>query len=208
MFDTSIIPATRAIYILSCISSWPILREPGMNKFAFVAGTALKHGQVLHAFVDKACLKLMKIFVEVQSTHPYSFSNRVVLPSVLGFCYIQITEVKEDNVPFEPFLIKCMIFVQSVIQCGAYRPNKTGRVVGQSTTTMEETKANLARQAEEIVMSLLNKQRLVVLCEILVRRYKHALTFPGLAFVSGNCSNQSLQLLVFCSDSPVLSACA
>lgn len=131
----------------------------------------LKHGQVLQAFVDKACLRLMKIFIEVQSTHPYSFSNRAVLPPVLEFCYIHITEPKEENLPFEVFLIKCMIFLQNVIECVAYRPNKSGRVVGQSTPTLEEAKGNLARQAEEILVSLLDKQRLVVLCEIIIRRY-------------------------------------
>lgn len=145
------------------------------------AGTALKHGQVLQAFLDKACLRLMKIFVEVQSTHPYSFSNRVVLPPVLEFCYIQITELKEESEPFETFLIKCMIFLQSVIQCVSYSPNKSGRVVGQSTPTLEDAKGNLARQAEEIVMSLLDKQRLVVLCEILVRRYINAFNSVELA---------------------------
>ena len=141
-----------------------------------MAGIALERGQILQAFVDKACLRLMKIFIEVQSIHPYSFSNRTVLPPVLEFCYIQITEPVEENVPFETFFIKCMIFLQSVIQCVAYRPNKSGRVVGQSTT-LEEAKGNLARQAEEIVMSLLDKQRLVVLCEILVRRYIYSLYF-------------------------------
>lgn len=133
--------------------------------------------------MDKACLRLMKIFIEVQSTHPYSFSNRTVLPLVLEFCYIQITEPKEENVHLETFLIKCMIFLQSVIQCVAYRPNKSGRVVGQSTPTLEEAKGNLARQAEEIVMSRLGKQRLVVLCEILVRRYINSLDFLELAVV-------------------------
>jgi hypothetical protein len=105
----------------------------------------------------------MKIFIEVQSAHPYSFRNRAVLPPVLEFCYIQITEPKDEIMPFETFLIKYMIFLQSVIQCIAYRPNKSGRVVRQSTPTLEEAKGNLARQAEETVMSLLDKQRLVVL---------------------------------------------
>lgn len=120
--------------------------------------------------MEKACLRLMKILVDVQSIHPYSFSNRTVLPPVLEYCYLQIIEAKEESTVFENFLIKCMIFVQSVVQCASYSPNKSGRVVGQSTPTIEETKGTLARQAEEIVLSLLDKQRLVVLCEILVRR--------------------------------------
>jgi hypothetical protein len=134
------------------------------------AGSLLTQGLVLQEFVEKACLRLMKILVEVQSTHPYSFSNLAVLPPVLEFCYAQIAEPKERSVVFEPFLIKCTIFVRSVIQCVAYRPNKAGRVVGQTTPTMEETKGTLARQAEEILLVLLGNQRLVLLCGILVRR--------------------------------------
>ncbi|CAK9199162.1 unnamed protein product [Sphagnum jensenii] len=131
----------------------------------------LTQALVLQEFVEKACLRLMKILVEVQSTHPYSFSNLAVLPPVLEFCYAQIAEPKERRVIFEPFLIKCTIFVRSVIQCVAYRPNKAGRVVGQTTPTMEETKGTLARQAEEILLVLLGNQRLVLLCGILVRSY-------------------------------------
>lgn len=135
------------------------------------AGTALKHGRILHTFLNKACLRLMKILIEVQFTHPYSFSNREVLPPVLDFCYIQITKSTEESEPFETFVIKCMFFLQSIIQCVSYRPSKSGRVVGQSTPTLEEAKGNLARQADAILMSLLDNQRLVLLCEVLVRRY-------------------------------------
>ena len=53
-----------------------------------MAGTALECGQILHAFVEKACLRLMKIFIKVQSSHPYSFSNKNVLLLVFVFCYI------------------------------------------------------------------------------------------------------------------------
>jgi hypothetical protein len=133
--------------------------------------TALKHGRILHTFLNKACLRLMKILIEVQSTHPYSFSNRDVLPPVLDFCYLQITESTEESEPFETFVIKCMFFLQSIIQCVSYRPSKSGRVVGQSTPTLEEAKGNLARQADAILMSLLDNRRLVLLCEVLVRRY-------------------------------------
>ncbi|KAL2621919.1 hypothetical protein R1flu_002124 [Riccia fluitans] len=125
----------------------------------------------IREFVEKACLRLMKTLVEVQSTHPYSFSNKAVLPSVLEFCYIQVTERSAGASMFEHFLIKCMMFVQSVIQCPSYRSQKAGRVVGQSTPSLEEAKGNLAGQAEEILQSVLDKQRLVVLSEILVRRY-------------------------------------
>ncbi|CAM6098378.1 unnamed protein product [Calypogeia fissa] len=125
----------------------------------------------IREFVEKACLRLMKTLVEVQGVHPYSFSNKSVLPLVLDFCYIQVTEQSGDSNMFEHFLIKCMLFIQSVIQCVAYRSIKSGRVVGQTTRSMEETKGNLAGQAEEILQSLLDKQRLVLLTEILVRRY-------------------------------------
>ncbi|BBN14841.1 importin-11 [Marchantia polymorpha subsp. ruderalis] len=125
----------------------------------------------IREFVEKACLRLMKTLVEVQSTHPFSFSNKAVLPPVLDFCYVQVTEQSGGSTMFEHFLIKCMIFIQSVIQCASYRSHKAGRVVGASTPSLEEAKGNLAGQAEEILQSLLDKQRLVVLSEILVRRY-------------------------------------
>jgi hypothetical protein len=123
----------------------------------------------IREFVEKACLRLMKTLVDVQGAHPYSFSNKSVLPPVLEFCFVQVTEHSDASM-FEHFVIKCMLFIQSVIQCVAYRSIKSGRVIGQTTQSMEETKGNLAGQAEVILQSLLDKQRLVLLTEILVRR--------------------------------------
>ena len=78
-----------------------------------MAGTALECGQILHAFVEKACLRLMKIFIKVQSSHPYSFSNKNVLLLVFVFCYIQITKPLEENVPFQTIFVNHMIFLQN-----------------------------------------------------------------------------------------------
>lgn len=142
----------------------------GINSLTSLGHVKTGAVPAIQDFVDRACLRLMKILVEVQGVHPYSFSNKRVLPPVLDFCYIQVTKQSGDSNIFEHLLIKCMLFIQSVIQCVAYRANKSGRVIGQSTQSMEETKGNLAGQAEEIIQSLLDKHRLVLLAEILVRR--------------------------------------
>eukprot|EP00249_Psilotum_nudum_P007668 c20733_g1_i1 orf=1506-4013(-) len=133
--------------------------------------SAIQQVHAFKGFFEKACLKLMKTLVEVQKIHPYSFSDRSVIPPVLDFCYKVITEPQGYDDSFEQFLIQCMIFVQTVVQCKEYRPAEMGCVVGQATITMEERKKNLAKQAMEIVTTLLDKEHLLVLCDILVRRY-------------------------------------
>ncbi|XP_024543668.1 importin-11 [Selaginella moellendorffii] len=125
----------------------------------------------LHSFMEKALLKLMKVLVTVQNHHPFSFSSELVLPPVLNFACDQITEQKWDTDLFEPFLMRCMHCVQQVLQCKAYRPSKTGRVLGEISLTRDETKAKLARQAEQLLSSLLDKKRVLLLCETLLRRY-------------------------------------
>ncbi|KAJ7540520.1 hypothetical protein O6H91_10G020100 [Diphasiastrum complanatum] len=132
---------------------------------------ALQQLHPLQAFVKKACMKLMKTLVEIQTAHPHSFSDKTILPVLLEFCCTTITEPKQETISFEHFLIECMIFIQNIIQCVEYRPSKTGRVLGQLTPTMEEAKANLARRAQEIISTILENKRLLVLCQILVQRY-------------------------------------
>lgn len=138
--------------------------------FCFSAGVASLQESPFHGFMEKACLKLMKTLNEMQETHPYSFSNKAVLPPVLQFCFRQVAEEKWEHDCFEQFVIQCMTFIQSVVQCTAYWPTKSGRVVGALGPSIEETKCALAKQAEETVRTLLNNEHLVVLCDVLVKR--------------------------------------
>lgn len=132
---------------------------------------ALPQGHPYRVFHEKGCLKLLKTLFEVQTTHPYSFSDRTVLPPVLDFCYRMVTEPQSYGDAFEQFLIQCMVFIQTVIQCKEYKAAATGRVLGNTIATLEETKGNLAKKADEILKSLLDNKRVLLLCDILVRRY-------------------------------------
>ncbi|XP_057824503.2 uncharacterized protein LOC131036604 isoform X2 [Cryptomeria japonica] len=123
------------------------------------------------AFADRACLKLMKVLVSVQCVHPYSFSNQNVLPSILDFCYKQITDPEPYIVSFESFLIQCMILFKSVLECKDYKSSNAGRVVGDTVVTLDQAKNNIAREAEKIVKSLMVGERVALLCNVLIRRY-------------------------------------
>lgn len=133
--------------------------------------SALPQNHPFQSFFEKSCLKLLRTLVDVQTVHPYTFSDSTILPSVLDLSYRMITEPQNYGDSFEQLLIQCMIFIQTVIQCKEYTVIGTGRVVGQTTATIQEARETLARKAEEILKSLLNNQRVLLLCDILVRRY-------------------------------------
>lgn len=124
-----------------------------------------------HTFTERACLKLMKVLIAIQSPHPYSFSSQYVLPPILEFCYKKITDPEAYVTSFERFLIQCMILFKSVLECKEYKSSNTGRVVGDTVITLEQTKNNIAREAEDILKSLMVNERVVLLCNVLIRRY-------------------------------------
>ncbi|CAL5361450.1 unnamed protein product [Camellia sinensis] len=68
-------------------------------------------------FLKRACTKLVKVLVAVQSRHPYSFGDKSVLPPVMDFCLNKITDAEPDVMSFEQFLIQCMKLVKSVLEC-------------------------------------------------------------------------------------------
>ncbi|KAG2272544.1 hypothetical protein Bca52824_067099 [Brassica carinata] len=109
-------------------------------------------------FVKKACVKLMKVLAVIQSRHPYSFGDKCVLPVVVDFCLNKITDPEQASLPFEEFLFK-------------YKPSLTGRVMNENGVTFEERKKNASNTVSGIVSSLLPNERIVLLCNILVRRY-------------------------------------
>eukprot|EP00250_Pteridium_aquilinum_P001245 c11455_g1_i1 orf=570-3623(-) len=133
--------------------------------------SALPQGHALRNFFEKSCLKLLKSLVDLQTVHPYTFSDSTILPPVLDFSYRMITEPQNLVDSFEQLLIQSMILVQTVVQCKEYAVTGTGRVVGTTTATLQEAKETLGRKAQEILKSLLDNQRVLLLCEVLVRRY-------------------------------------
>lgn len=130
----------------------------------------MPEGHALRNFFEKSCLKLFKTLVDLQTIHPYTFSDSTILPPVLDFAYRMITEPQNFMDSFDQLLIQSMILVQTVVQCKEYAASITGRVVGPTTATLQEAKETLARKAEEILKSLLDNQRVLLLCEVLVRR--------------------------------------
>nr|DAD26262.1 TPA_asm: hypothetical protein HUJ06_027730 [Nelumbo nucifera] len=122
-------------------------------------------------FTKKACTKLMKILVTIQGRHPYSFGDKCVLPLVMDFCLNQITNPEPSIVSFEQFMIECMIMVKSINECKEYKPSLTGRVINENGITLEQMKKNISSVVGEILASLLPKDRVILLCNILIRRY-------------------------------------
>ncbi|KAJ1292538.1 hypothetical protein BS78_02G399200 [Paspalum vaginatum] len=124
-------------------------------------------------FTKRACTKLMKVLVTLQGRHPYSFVHQTVLPATVDFCLNMITNPEQTGTSFEEFLIQSMVLVKSVLECKEYRPSPTGRVINESTQTLnlEQRKKNCAAMASDMLKVVLPGDRVVLLCNILVRRY-------------------------------------
>lgn len=130
-----------------------------------------EHNPKLWEFLKRACTKLMKVLVAFQSRHPYSFGDKSVLPLVMDFCLNKITDPKPEIISFEQFLIQCMKLVKSVMECKEYKPSLTGRVMDESGVTLELMKKNVSSVVAGVVTSLLPSDRVVLLCNVLIRRY-------------------------------------
>ncbi|XP_004296605.1 PREDICTED: importin-11 [Fragaria vesca subsp. vesca] len=122
-------------------------------------------------FLKRACTKLMKVLIALQGRHPYSFSDKCVLPVVLDFCLQKITHPDPDVLSFEQFLIQCMVMIKSVLECKEYKPSLTGRVMDENGVTLEQIKKNISGAVSGILTSLMTSERIIVLCNILIRRY-------------------------------------
>lgn len=112
----------------------------------------------------------MKVLVAVQGRHPYTFGDKSVLPHVMDFCLNQIINPEADILLFEQFLIQCMVMVKSVLECKEYKPSVTGRVMDENGVTPEQMKKNISNAVGGILTSLLPAERIVLLCNILIRR--------------------------------------
>ncbi|KAL6534399.1 hypothetical protein OROHE_013324 [Orobanche hederae] len=122
-------------------------------------------------FLKKACTKLMKILIACQHRHPYSFGDQSVLWHVVDFCLNKITNPEPDTLSFEEFLIQCMLMMKSVLECKEYKPPSTGRVMNENRVTLQEMKKNASNAVGGVLASLLPSDRVVLLCNILIRRY-------------------------------------
>ncbi|PIN19861.1 Nuclear transport receptor KAP120 (importin beta superfamily) [Handroanthus impetiginosus] len=122
-------------------------------------------------FLKKACTKLMKILIAIQNRHPYSFGDQSVLWPIVDFCLNKITNPEPDVLSFEEFLIQCMSMMKSVLECKEYKPFLTGRVMDDNRVTLQEMKKNVSSAVAGVLASLLPSDRVVLLCNILIRRY-------------------------------------
>lgn len=121
-------------------------------------------------FLKKACIKLMKILVAVQQRHPYSFGDKSVLPPVMDFCLNKIMDPGPDMLSFDQFLIQCMSMVKTVLECKEYKRRLTGRVMDGTGITYEQMKKNISNAVAGLLVSLLPGDRVVLLCNILIKR--------------------------------------
>ncbi|XP_073286373.1 uncharacterized protein [Primulina huaijiensis] len=122
-------------------------------------------------FLKKACTKLMKVLIAIQHRHPYSFGDKSVLWPVVDFCLNKITNPEPDSVSFQEFLIQCMSMMKSILECKDYKPIMTGRVMDDNRMTFQEMKKNVSSTVAGVLASLLPSERVVLLCNILIRRY-------------------------------------
>ncbi|OWM81698.1 hypothetical protein CDL15_Pgr007736 [Punica granatum] len=122
-------------------------------------------------FVKRACSKLMKVLISIQGRHPYSFGDNCVLPPIMEFCLSTITDPKPEVMSYEEFLIQCMITVKSILECKDYKPSLTGRVMDESRVSLEQMKKNISNAVGSLLASLMPGDRIVLLCNVLIRRY-------------------------------------
>ncbi|XP_051113864.1 uncharacterized protein LOC127239659 [Andrographis paniculata] len=123
------------------------------------------------SFLKKACTKFMKILIAIQRRHPYSFGDKSVLCPIVDFCLNKITNPEADMSSYEAFLIQCMSMVKSVLECKEYKPIMTGRVMDDNRITIQEMKKSVSSAVAGVLASLLPNERVVLLCNVLIRRY-------------------------------------
>ncbi|XP_055812691.1 uncharacterized protein LOC129882425 isoform X2 [Solanum dulcamara] len=121
--------------------------------------------------LKRACTKLMKILVAIQQRHPYSFGDKCVLPLIMEFCLNKILDPEPHIVSFEQFMIQCMVMVKTILEGKEYKKNLTGRVVDENRVTFEQMKQNISSTVAGLLTSLLPTDRVVLLCNVLIRRY-------------------------------------
>ncbi|KAF0935951.1 hypothetical protein E2562_037441 [Oryza meyeriana var. granulata] len=127
----------------------------------------------LWGHAKRACIKLMKVLIALQDRHPCSFAHETVLPVVVDFCLTMITNPEQADTPFEEFLVQCMVLVKLVLESQEYKPGRTGHAaIGSSEhASFDQINNNLSATASSMVVSVLPADRIMLLCNILIRRY-------------------------------------
>ncbi|XP_026414929.1 importin-11-like [Papaver somniferum] len=148
----------------------PVLLNAIQSLLPYYSSFQGKHDK-FHNFTKRACTKLMKVLVTLQSKHPYSFGDKCVLPPVMDFCLNRITNPEPELGSFEEFLIQCMVMVKAILECKEYKPILTGRVINESANSLEQLKKNISGAVVEVLSSLLPSDRVILLCNVLIRRY-------------------------------------
>ncbi|TYG84737.1 hypothetical protein ES288_D01G273200v1 [Gossypium darwinii] len=148
----------------------PVLLNAAQSFLPYYTSLQNRHPKFWE-FIKRACTKLMKVLVAIQQRHPYSFGDICVLQPVLNFCLNKITDPEPDILSFEQFLIKCMVMAKSVFECKEYKPSVTGRVMDENGVTLEQMKKNISNAVAGVLTRLLPNERIVLLCNVLIRRY-------------------------------------
>lgn len=139
--------------------------------YALLADSTFQKGHTkFWDFIKRACTKLMKVLIVIQETHPFSFSDKSVLPLVMVFCLNKITDPEPEILSFEQFLIQCMVMVKSVLECKEYKRSLTGRVMEENGVTLEQMKRNISNAVNGVLTSLMPSDRILLLCNVLIRR--------------------------------------
>ncbi|KAH1123404.1 hypothetical protein J1N35_006564 [Gossypium stocksii] len=148
----------------------PVLLNAAQSFLPYYTSLQNRHPKFWE-FIKRACTKLMKVLVAIQQRHPYSFGDICVLQPVLNFCLNKITDPEPDILSFEQFLIKCMVMAKSVFECKEYKPSVTGRVMDENGVTLEQMKKTISNAVAGVLTRLLPNERIVLLCNVLIRRY-------------------------------------
>ncbi|KAG4164110.1 hypothetical protein ERO13_D01G216126v2 [Gossypium hirsutum] len=135
----------------------PVLLNAAQSFLPYYTSLQNRHPKFWE-FIKRACTKLMKVLVAIQQRHPYSFGD---------ICVLQ----PPDILSFEQFLIKCMVMAKSVFECKEYKPSVTGRVMDENGVTLEQMKKNISNAVAGVLTRLLPNERIVLLCNVLIRRY-------------------------------------
>ncbi|KAL5219327.1 hypothetical protein ABZP36_020011 [Zizania latifolia] len=129
----------------------------------------------LWGYANRACIKLMKVLNIFQDRHPYSFAHVNVLPVAVDFCLTVITHPEYADKSSEDFLVQCMVLVNLVLECREYNPcrMRIGHVIIETSehTSLDQRKIKLSDAASSMVESVLPADRIILLCNVLIRRY-------------------------------------
>lgn len=87
--------------------------------------------------VDRAILKLTKIFTDLLETHPWSLLHCAVFSPLLEFLWGQIVGASSAAELYESFYRQCMLFLHGVLKSPAYG--------GSSSSSLE---LNLAARSQ------------------------------------------------------------